>query len=266
MTAGNEEERGEERRMEERGEENRRGAGTRCAEIKEIKENDFSKKRDNSWIEMQLEFAYVWWMCMSGGAGGGKWEGWWWCWWRVRIRDGWGGGLGVDGFQCSWKQLRKTQGPGSHSPNRLVSVTYSSQHLNLTPTLTHTETDAQTHTKWASLLKKEARLSVTPAFVLWGMAYMYVCVCVCVCETAKYVYSASCSVLANITLAFACVHSLEQSVHNRVVWVGGCLACGGRKQRVRRRGRYKTLWPPNTGAVESGGEVVRGKHKHRLAV
>lgn len=48
MTAGNEEERGEERRMEERGEENRRGAGTRCAEIKEIKENDFSKKRDNS--------------------------------------------------------------------------------------------------------------------------------------------------------------------------------------------------------------------------
>lgn len=166
MTAGNEEERGEERRMEERGEENRRGAGTRCAEIKEIKENDFSKKRDNSWIEMQLEFAYVWWMC----------------WWRVRIRDGWGGGLGVDGFQCSWKQLRKTQGPGSHSPNRLVSVTYSSQHLNLTPTHTHTETYAQTHTKWASLLKKEARLSVTPAFVLWGMAYMYVCVCLWDCK------------------------------------------------------------------------------------
>lgn len=108
----------------------------------------------------------------SGRGGGGVGGGW-------GSETGGGGGLGVDGFQCSWKQLRKTQGPGSHSPNRLVSVTYSSQHLNLTPTHTHTETYAQTHTKWASLLKKEARLSVTPAFVLWGMAYMYVCVCVC---------------------------------------------------------------------------------------
>lgn len=164
MTAGNEEERGEERRMEERGEENRRGAGTRCAEIKEIKENDFSKKRDNSWIEMQLEFAYVWWMC----------------WWRVRIRDGWGGGLGVDGFQCSWKQLRKTQGPGSHSPNRLVSVTYSSQHLNLTPTHTHTERQTHKHTQNEPLYWRKRLVYLSHQRLSSGAWHICMSVCVCV--------------------------------------------------------------------------------------
>lgn len=204
--------------------------------------------------EIIRESKCSWSLRTSGGCVGGGWGS----------ETGGGGGLGVDGFQCSWKQLRKTQGPGSHSPNRLVSVTYSSQHLNLTPTHTHTERQTHKHTQNEPLYWRKRLVYLSHQRLSSGA--WHICMSVCVCETAKYVYSASCSVLANITLAFACVHSLEQSVHNRVVWVGGCLACGGRKQRVRRRGRYKTLWPPNTGAVESGGEVVRGKHKHRLAV
>lgn len=64
MTAGNEEERREERRMEERGEEKRRGAGTRCAEIKEIKENDLKKKKKKIIRESKCS----WSLRTSGGC------------------------------------------------------------------------------------------------------------------------------------------------------------------------------------------------------
>lgn len=75
-------------------------------------------------------------------------------WWRgaesmgVRIRDV--EDIRMDGFQCSPKQLRRTQGPGCQSPSPSVSVTYCGRHLNLTPNSPR----ARTHKERASSLQK----------------------------------------------------------------------------------------------------------------
>lgn len=120
--------------------------------------------------EIIRESKCSWSLRTSGGCVGGGWGS----------ETGGGGGLGVDGFQCSWKQLRKTQGPGSHSPNRLVSVTYSSQHLNLTPTHTHTERQTHKHTQNEPLYWRKRLVYLSHQRLSSGAWHICMSVCVCV--------------------------------------------------------------------------------------